>query len=113
MTYSIGPSILSNTLYLLSTDKHTVPIILEEGDRKYVPRHLDQTSIYVVSFASLPDAESIDDHEVVRLLDNPQYKSLRSLVARLLGQNEIEKPIVAPHPPNLTSKVFLSMYIHL
>ena len=41
MTTSTGPHILSSTLNsLLETNPKTLPIVLEESSRNYIPRHL-------------------------------------------------------------------------
>jgi len=111
MTRTTGPYILSSTLKsLLETKPKTLPVILEEGSRKYIPAFLRSTTIYTISFNSLPDAESTDEQATEDILNDLQYKDLRSLVAKLSGQQEIEKPEVAPHPPNLTSKtLFVSI----
>ena len=104
MTTSTGPYILSSTLNsLLETNTKTLPIILEEGSRKYIPTHLQSTTIYIIPFGALPSAKCIEQKG---LLDMPEYKDLRSLTAKLLHQRQIEKPTVAQTPPNLTSKVF-------
>ena len=107
MTKSTGPYILSSTLNsLIETNPRTLPIILEEGSRKYIPTHLQSTTIYTISFDALSTAEYIDKLAAKKLLDEPKYKDLRSLVAKLLRQREIMKPVVAQTPPNLTSKLF-------
>ena len=107
MTRSTGPYILSSTLKsLLETKPKTLPVILEEDSREYIPSFLQSMTIYNISFNSLPDAQYTDEQDAKDVLDNnPQYKDLRSLVAKLSGQQEVEKPKVAPHPPNLTSKI--------
>lgn len=110
MTKSIGPYILSSTLNsLLETKPKTLPIILEEGSRKYIPTHLQSTTIYNIEFNTLPTAEYIDKQEADRMLDIPKHKDLRSLVAKLLRQPEVTKPKVKPHPPDLTSKIFCAV----
>ena len=107
MTTSTGPFILSSTLNsLLETNPRTLPIILEEDSRKYIPTHLQSTTIYIIPFDGLSTAEYIDKQAAKKLLDMPKYKGLRSLTAKLLRQREILKPTVAQIPPNLTSKIF-------
>ena len=108
MTKSTGPYILSSTLNsLIETNPKTLPIILEEGSRKYIPSHLQSTTIYTISFDALSTVEHIDKQAAKKLLDEPKYKDLRSLAAKLLRQLEIMKPVVAQTPPNLTSKAFV------
>lgn len=90
MTESIGPHILSSTLNsLLQTKQKTLPIILEESDIKYIPTHLQSTTIYIISFNTLPNAESITEQEAKEIMDMAEHKDFKSLVARLLCQNTI------------------------
>ena len=79
MTTLTGPYILSSTLNsLIEANPRTLPIILEESNRKYIPTHLQSTTIYTISFGTLPAKQAVE------ILDMPKYKDLRSLVARLL-----------------------------
>ena len=107
MTRSSGPHILSTTLNSLLVTSKTLPIILEEHSKKYVPTSYKSTTIYTISFGSLPIAANTTKQEAKKILDMPEHKDLRSLVAKLLGQPEVVKPPVASNPPNLTSKICL------
>ena len=90
MTTSTGPHILSSTLNsLLETNPKTLPIILEESSRKYIPRHLQSMTVYIISFDTLPNADCITEQTATEILDNPKYKDLRSLVAKLLHSPEV------------------------
>ena len=87
MTALTGPYILNSTLNsLLETNPKTLPIILEEGSRKYIPTHLQSTTIYTISFDTLPNADCINEQAAKKILDMAEYKDLKSLIARLLGQ---------------------------
>ena len=106
MAKSDGPYILSSTLKsLLENSQGTLPIILEKGNRNYIPMFLQSTTIYTISLDALSSAISASQ-EPKEILNDSKYKDLRSLVARLTGQSEVEKPEVAQQPPNLTSKLF-------
>lgn len=112
MTQLNGPHILNSTLNSLLKTKFTLPIILELGSKKYVPTNLQETKIYTVSFDGLPDFKDNDQDSVKGMLDTmPQYTDLRSLVAKLLDQQEYKQPKVAPHPPDFTSKIFCTVEI--
>ena len=88
MTTLIGPHILSSTLNsLLETNPKTLPIILEESSKKYIPRHLQSMTVYTISFGTL--ADYITEQTAMEILDNPKYKHLRSLVAKLLHSPEV------------------------
>ena len=87
MTALTGPYILNSTLNsLLETNPKTLPIILEEGSRKYIPTHLQSTTIYTIAFDTLPNADRINEQVAKKILDMAEYKDLKSLVARLLCQ---------------------------
>ena len=106
MTNSDGPCILSTALnFLLRGKPKTLPIILEEGSRKYIPTYLQSTTIYTIPFDYFTDAASIGQQAPEGVLEDPKYKDLRRLVSRLCGQSENLKPSVASQPPNLTSKI--------
>lgn len=108
MTNSTGPHILSSTLnVLLEYNPRTLPIILEEDSKNYIPMHLRSGTIYAIAFDSLPNADFMDKRAVMNILHSPEHKDLRSLVTRLLNQQEILKPPVASKPPDLTSKIIL------
>ena len=103
MTKSSGPFILSTAFNsLLEGKPKTLPIILEEGSRKYIPTLLQSTTIYTIPFDSFT---SIDQQAAEGMLEDPNYKDLKSLVFKLCGQPEKVKPPVASQPPNLTSRI--------
>ena len=92
MTTLTGPHILSSTLNsLLETNPKTLPIILEESSRKYIPRHLQSMTVYIISFDTL--ADYITEQTAMEILDNPKYKDLRSLVAKLLHLPEVASAV--------------------
>ena len=107
MTRSSGPHILSTTLNSLLVTLKTLPIVLDEHSKEYVPTSYKATTIYTISFGSLPTAATITKQDAKKILDMPEHKGLRSLVAKLLGQQEVVKPPVALQPPILTSKICL------
>ena len=88
MTALTGPYILNSTLNsLLETNPKTLPIILEESSKKYIPRHLQSMTVYTISFGTL--ADYITEQTAIEILDNPKYKDLRSLVAKLFHSPEV------------------------
>lgn len=109
MTESDGPYILSSTLnYLLENNRKVLPIITEEGSRKYIPKHLQSTTFYTISLDVLCSAISANQ-DAKKILNDSKYKNFKSLVAMLTDQPKVEKPKVAHKSPNLTSKIFYMM----
>ena len=116
MTRSSGPHILSTTLNSLLVTSKTLPIILDENSKMYIPTSYKATTIYTIFLGSLPIAANTTEQDTKRILDMPEYQDLRSLVTKLLGRKEVVKPPVAPKPPDLTSKIcfiviFCTFYI--
>ena len=98
MTTSTGPYILSSTLNsLLENNSKTLPIILKESNRKYIPTHLQSMTFYTISLGTIPNAECITKQAVKEMLDMPKYNGLRSLVARLLHWPEVVALAVTTH----------------
>ena len=95
MTESDGPYILSSTLnYLLENNPRVLPIITTEGSRNYIPTLLQSTTFYTISLDVLSSAISANQ-EAKKILNDPKFKNVKSLVAKLTDQPEIEKPKVA------------------
>ena len=106
MTKSTGPHILSSALNsLLENNPRALPIITEGGNRNYIPTLLQSTTVYTISLDALSSAITANQ-EAEKILNDFKYKDFRSLVAKLIDQPEVEKPRVAQHQPNLTSKIF-------
>ena len=99
-----GPYIFSSTLKsLLAKSKKTLPVILEEGNKKYIPHLLQSTTIYTISLGALSDAISANQ-KAKKILNDSKFQNFKSLFARLTGQELVPKPEVAQSPPKLSSK---------
>ena len=80
---------LNNLIKDQSTTHCIIPVCLEKKDMKIVPSSLRERTIYSLSFGTLKVDPQTD---IDRILDMPELESLRSLVYRLNGIRENDKP---------------------
>ena len=89
--------IVTPTLNNLITDPATtnciIPVCLEEVNKEIVPISLHGRTIYSLSFSALMKVNPNAD--LRSILDRPELESLRSLVYRLRGELEINRPPIS------------------
>jgi len=87
--------------YLQHNVKSFLPFKIDDDSSSCIPHSLSERTLYHFPFSKLPQkftCESGDSScnltpdDVVQLLDNPNFDSLRNLVATLTKQQEIPKP---------------------
>ena len=67
MTRLRGPHILSTTLNSLLVSSKTLPIVLDEHSKEYVPTSYKATTIYTISFGSFPIAANTTEQDAKKI----------------------------------------------
>jgi len=89
--------LLSSMLGDVKKSSRIIPVFLDVPDDRLLPSVLSQRTSYCANVRVLETANGPGNAEI---LNTPGLESLRSLVFRLTGQVEVEKPMVAPVPLN-------------
>jgi len=107
---SISCTLLSSLIENRHTTTHLIPVFLDQCIMDYVPLSLTQRKCYSLMLHALTgfDVENITFHEISSI---PESEGLVSLVYKLTGQPEVEKPpVMMPRIPRelLSMSVCLS-----
>lgn len=83
---------LNNVIREQATTQCIIPVCLEKLNKEVVPSSLRERIIYNISFSTLMQVSK--EADVKSILCMPELESLRSLVFRLSGKVEVDKPPV-------------------
>ena len=94
---SISSLLLGSMIEERHTTAHIIPVFLDQYNADYMPLSLLQRKCYALMLHSVVDfdLETITFHQMATV---PEFACLVSLVYKLTGQPEVEKPPVAQIP---------------
>ena len=101
----ISGLLLSSMIGDRNKTSRIIPVFLDAVNGALLPGVLSQRTSYCANIRVL---DTVNGPSSAEILNMPGLESLRSLVFRLTGQVEVEKPMVAPVPQN--SREFVSVY---
>ena len=88
--------------YLHHNTKSVLPFFIDEVSSCFIPQSLSEKTFYNFPFRKLPkiftseSSQNLTEENVQELLANPDFTSLRSLVATMTKQQEICQPHIGP-----------------